>query len=89
MNAASRTAGPLFNAQPCPECHQNPVSGGATQVLEPRIGHRGLYVPIVEAPGQTRVGRFGWKDQQASLVSFRAMPTRMKWALRTRFFPMK
>jgi len=31
-----------------------------------------LYVPVVEAPGQTRVGRFGWKDQQASLLSFAA-----------------
>ena len=29
-----------------------------------------LQVPIVESPGQTRVGRFGWKDQQASLLSF-------------------
>ena len=161
--AISDGLGPLFNAQSCRECHQNPVSGGATQVLELRIGHRGpdgkfenpeipinhgsevikgrslvnlraicpnasfptteiqqrvppsetirtfrtslnllgdgfveavddatltdisskqckedrgkicglvLYVPIVEAPGQTRVGRFGWKDQQASLLSF-------------------
>ncbi len=31
-----------------------------------------LYVPIVEAPGHTGVGRFGWKDQQASLLSFSA-----------------
>ena len=29
-----------------------------------------LYVPIVEAPGKMGVGRFGWKDQQASLLSF-------------------
>jgi CxxC motif-containing protein (DUF1111 family) len=29
-----------------------------------------LYVPVVEAPGQTAVGRFGWKDQHASLLSF-------------------
>jgi CxxC motif-containing protein (DUF1111 family) len=29
-----------------------------------------LQVPIVEAPGQMSVGRFGWKDQQASLLSF-------------------
>src|ERR1700687_6016914 len=29
-----------------------------------------LYVPIVEAPGQMSVGRFGWKDQHASLLSF-------------------
>src|ERR1700747_3686996 len=28
-----------------------------------------LYVPIVEAPGQMGVGRFGWKDQHASLLS--------------------
>jgi len=29
-----------------------------------------LYVPIVEAPGQMGVGRFGWKNQHASLLSF-------------------
>ncbi|MBA0087686.1 MAG: hypothetical protein HRJ53_22100, partial [Acidobacteria bacterium Pan2503] len=29
-----------------------------------------LYVPVVEAPGQTAVGKFGWKNQQASLLSF-------------------
>ena len=31
-----------------------------------------LQVPIVEAPGQMNVGRFGWKDQHASLLSFAA-----------------
>ena len=31
-----------------------------------------LYVPVVEAPGQMGVGRFGWKDQHASLLSFAA-----------------
>ena len=31
-----------------------------------------LFVPIVEAPGQMGVGRFGWKDQHASLLSFAA-----------------
>jgi len=29
-----------------------------------------LYVPVIEAPGQMGVGRFGWKDQHASLLSF-------------------
>ncbi len=33
--------GPLYNAQSCRECHQNPVSGGASQVTELRVGHRG------------------------------------------------
>jgi CxxC motif-containing protein (DUF1111 family) len=31
-----------------------------------------LHVPIVEAPSQMGVGRFGWKDQHASLLSFAA-----------------
>src|ERR1700687_5886034 len=155
--------GPLYNAQSCRECHQNPVSGGASQVTELRVGHQGadghfrtpdipiahgaevisgrslvndraicpnaafpnteiqervpetetirtfrlsvsllrdgfvealadqtlidlaerqcksshrkicgqvLHVPVVEAPGQMSVGKFGWKDQHASLLSF-------------------
>ena len=155
--------GPLYNAQSCRECHQNPVSGAASQVSELRVGHQApdghfrnpeipiahgaevitgrslvndraicpnaafpdseiqervpetetirtfrlslnllgdgfveavadqtlidlatqqcksshrkicgqvLEVPIVEAPGQMSVGRFGWKDQHASLLSF-------------------
>lgn len=35
-----------------------------------RICGQILEVPIVEAPGQMGVGRFGWKDQHASLLSF-------------------
>ena len=31
-----------------------------------------ISVPVLEKPGTTRVGRFGHKDQQASLVSFSA-----------------
>src|SRR5215468_8824377 len=31
--------GPLFNAQSCRECHQNPVSGAASQVTVLRVGH--------------------------------------------------
>src|SRR6184192_2354371 len=157
--------GPLYNAQACRECHQNPTSGAASQITELRVGHLGpdgrfqnadipiargtvtisgrtlvndraicpnaefpdseiqervpdtetirttraslnllgdglveavadetlieiaraqrrtrrgtirgqaLYVPILEAPGETRIGRFGWKDQHASLLSFSA-----------------
>ena len=29
-----------------------------------------INVPVLEAPGHTRVGRFGWKDQMPSLLSF-------------------
>ena len=31
-----------------------------------------INVPVLERPGTTRIGRFGWKNQQASLVSFSA-----------------
>jgi len=31
-----------------------------------------IEVPVLESPGERRVGRFGWKDQQASLLSFSA-----------------
>jgi CxxC motif-containing protein (DUF1111 family) len=33
--------GPVYNAQGCRECHQNPISGGASQVTELRVGVRG------------------------------------------------
>jgi len=29
-----------------------------------------IQVPVLEVPGQTRVGRFGWKNQHSSLLSF-------------------
>lgn len=134
--------GPLFNAQSCHACHQNPIVGGISQVTELRAGRydgrsfieqtggslindraidpsiqervlgsseirtfrtslntlgdgyveciddrtlvniannqpdsmRGqiIRVPILEAPGTFQVGRFGWKNQHASLLSFSA-----------------
>jgi len=134
--------GPTYNAQSCRECHQNVVTGGASQITEHRTGRlvngrffeslggslihsrateaelvervipqdgvrtfriststlgagfveaipnatllairdrqpaalRGtaVPVPVLEADGQVRVGRFGWKAQHASLESFSA-----------------
>jgi CxxC motif-containing protein (DUF1111 family) len=37
-----------------------------------RIAGELVLVPIGEAPGKSAVGRFGWKDQHASLLSFAA-----------------
>jgi len=172
--------GPLYNAQSCRECHQNPVSGASSQVTELRVGHRGpggrfespsipiargtviitgrslvndraicpnaqfpnaeiqervpltetirtfrislnllgdgfveavadetlialareqevrtrgkihgqvLYVPVVESPGQTRIGRFGWKDQHASLLSFAGDAYLNEMGITNRLFP--
>src|SRR6202043_88642 len=41
FEAISDGLGPLFNAQSCRECHQSPVTGGASQVTELRVGHNG------------------------------------------------
>jgi len=35
-----------------------------------RIHGEAVEVPVLEAPGQSRIGRFGWKDQHSSLLSF-------------------
>ena len=35
-----------------------------------RIRGEAISVPVFEAPNQTRVGRFGWKNQHGSLLSF-------------------
>jgi CxxC motif-containing protein (DUF1111 family) len=51
--------GPTYNAQSCRECHQNVVSGGASQITEQRTGH------LVG-------GRF-FESQGGSLIASRAI----------------
>jgi len=43
--------------------HQIEVTGG-------QIHGEAVEVPVLESPGQSRLGRFGWKDQHSSLLSF-------------------
>jgi CxxC motif-containing protein (DUF1111 family) len=148
--------GPVFNATSCAQCHQNSITGAASQMTELRIGHldssgnfvnptipinegansitgrsivddraiceqaqehvpdtetitarravlntlgdgfveavddqtllmiaanqptqsngqiqgEAIVIPVLESPGATRVGRFGWKDQQPTVLSF-------------------
>jgi CxxC motif-containing protein (DUF1111 family) len=138
--------GPVYNAESCVECHQNPVTGSASQhtvvragifngkdfldppggslipdraidaaiqacvsdqsnvrtlrmslntlgdgfveaiadetllkiaALQPKqsegaIHGEAIMVDLLESPGYQRIGRFGWKDQHASLLSFSA-----------------
>ncbi len=131
VEAIADGLGPLYNAQSCRECHQNPTSGGPSQITELRVGHRGpdgrfknadipiargrveavaeetlldlaheqrrtthgqihgqaVRVPIVEAPGATGVGRFGWKDQHASLLSFSGDAYVNEMGITSRLFP--
>lgn len=48
------------------------IARGQARLTEGAIAGQAVRVPILEAPGETRVGRFGWKSQQASLLSFSA-----------------
>ena len=43
--------GPVYNAQACAECHQNPVTGGISQIFELRAGHSGPDGSFVNPPG--------------------------------------
>ena len=40
------------------------------EISEGRIHGEAVEVPVLESPGQSRIGRFGWKDQHSSLLSF-------------------
>jgi CxxC motif-containing protein (DUF1111 family) len=46
------------------------IAEGQPELSEGRIHGEVVQAPIFEASGQTRVGRFGWKDQHSSLLSF-------------------
>jgi CxxC motif-containing protein (DUF1111 family) len=56
--------GPVYNAQSCRECHQNPVVGGISQVTEMRAGHMSSG-DFVDAPG-------------GSLINDRAIDSRVQ-----------
>jgi CxxC motif-containing protein (DUF1111 family) len=46
------------------------IAAAQPKLSEGRVNGEIVLAPIFEAPGQTRVGRFGWKDQHSSLLSF-------------------
>lgn len=52
-----------------------------------KICGQALYVPIVEAPRETGIGRFGWKDQHASLLSFSGDAYLNEMGITTHLFP--
>ena len=48
VDEVTRGLGPVYNAQSCAACHQNPVTGGISQISELRAGHPdsfGNFVP--------------------------------------------
>ena len=59
------------------------------ELSEGRIHGEVVQAPIFEAPGQTRVGRFGWKDQHSSLLSFIADAYLNEMGITNRLRPME
>lgn len=54
-----------------------------------RVQGVALLVPVAEAPGATRVGRFGWKTQHASLLSFSGDAYLNEMGITTPLFPIE
>jgi len=46
-----------------------------------------IYVPVVESPGRASVGRFGWKDAHASLLSFSGDAYLNEMGITSKLFP--
>lgn len=51
--------GPVYNAQACAECHQNPVTGGISQITELRAGHNDTLSNFIDAPGGSLINDRG------------------------------
>jgi CxxC motif-containing protein (DUF1111 family) len=52
-----------------------------------RICGKAILVPVLEAPGKQAIGKFGWKDQQASLLSFAADAYLNEMGITSRLLP--
>ena len=53
-----------------------------------RIQGEYIQVPVLEAGGATRIGRFGWKDQHGSLLSFAGDAYLNEQGITNRLFPV-
>jgi len=72
--------GPIYNAQSCAECHQNPVTGGISQISELRAGHSdggGNFVPatITINNGSVTIANRSLVNQRATCPGVVTDPT--------------
>ena len=63
--------GPIFNAQSCRECHQNPLTGSTSQVKELRAGHQDAHGNFVAATATLADGTITIANR--SLINQRAI----------------
>jgi len=69
LRAALNTLGDGF-VEAIDDATLEAIAANQPAVSDGRIHGQAILVPVLEASGQTRIGRFGWKDQHSSLLSF-------------------
>jgi CxxC motif-containing protein (DUF1111 family) len=51
------------------------------------VSGKAIVVPVLENPGETTIGRFGWKDQLGTVASFTADAMLQEMGITNRIFP--
>jgi len=69
LRAALNTLGDGF-VEAIDDSNLQSIAQHQIEVSEGRIHGEAVEVPVLESPGQSRIGRCGWKDQHSSLLSF-------------------
>jgi CxxC motif-containing protein (DUF1111 family) len=77
--------GPVYNAQSCRECHQNPVTGGISQITELRAGHNVCLSASTDPSDICSSSNIFFKDAPGgSLINDRSIPTNLNDTLNPR-----
>lgn len=63
------------------------IAKNQPQQSKGKIRGQAVMVDVIEVPGAKRVGRFGWKSQHASLLSFNAEAFRSEMGITNALFP--
>ena len=83
---AQRESTPLFGLGLIEAIPDDAIRANATRAKPDGVGGRAATIRDV-ASGEMRVGRFGWKAQHATLLSFAADAYRNEMGVTNRFFP--
>ncbi|MEW6129756.1 MAG: di-heme oxidoredictase family protein [Acidobacteriota bacterium] len=63
------------------------IAAEQPKISKGKIAGEIIEVPVIESPGKTRVGRFGWKNSHASIFSFVAEALRNELGVTSEFYP--
>ena len=69
------------------ECISDSTITAIRDAQPPDVQGTAIEVPVIEGDGTARIGRFGWKAQHASLVSFAADAYNDEMGITSPLFP--